>query len=260
MPRFTANIDLMFTELDFMDRFAEAAAWGFEEVEILNPHAHDTDGIVRSAKAAGVGVTLMNTPIPDMKNGDRGAGADHTTRERSEREAKQSVETAAALGAKGIHVMAGLADPSSSKAQDAFVRHVQFIADLADEHGIMAMVEPLNPVDFPGYFLNDVYQALALKDRIARPNCFLQFDFYHNQIIHGDVIRLYRACFDQIGHIQIANPPDRNEPGCGELDYRFIFDEIDRSGWTEVVSLEYRPSETTAKSLDWGAPYGIERR
>jgi hydroxypyruvate isomerase len=260
MPRFTANIDLMFTELEFMDRFAEAAAWGFEEVEILNPHVHDTNELIQSARSAGVGVTLINTPIPDMPNGDRGAGVDHTTRERSEREARQTVEIAAALGAKGMHVMAGMADPASRSAQDAFVRHVQFIADLADEHGILAMLEPLNPVDFPGYFLNDVYQALVLKDRIARPNVLLQFDFYHNQIIHGDVIRLYRACYDQIGHIQIANPPDRREPGVGELDYRFIFDEIDSSGWNEVVSLEYRPSETTAESLGWGAAYGIEKR
>jgi len=259
MPRFTSNIDLMFTELDFMDRFAEAAAWGFEEVEILNPHAHDPGAIVQARDAAGVGVTLINTPIPAMKDSDRGAGVDDTTRERSEREARQTVEAAAALGAKGIHVMAGIADPASRMAQDAFVRHVQFIADLADEHGIMAMLEPLNPVDFPGYFLNDVYQALALRDRIARPNVFLQFDFYHNQIIHGDVIRLYRACFDQIGHIQIANPPDRHEPGSGELDYRFIFDEIDRSGWNEVVSLEYRPSATTSESLAWAADYGITR-
>lgn len=259
MPRFSANIDLLFTEHAFLDRFAAASGWNFPEVEILNPHAHDPAAMRAAAEAAGVEVTLVNTPIPKMKEGDRGAGVDPSTRERSQAEAHQTVDAAAAIGAKRIHVMAGLADPASAAAQDAFVEHVRFIADLADEHGILVMLEPLNPLDFPGYFLNDVYQALALRDRIARPNVFLQFDFYHNQIIHGDVLRLFRACFDQIGHIQIANPPDRREPGVGELDYRFILEEVDASGYDGPVSLEYRPSRDTGSSLAWAEAYGIRR-
>ncbi|WP_416899404.1 MAG: hydroxypyruvate isomerase family protein [Minwuia sp.] len=256
MPRFSANIDLMFTERPFMERFAAAAAWGFPEVEILNPHAHDTADIVAAAKAAGVRVTLINTPIPRMADGDRGAGVDLATAKRSEDEARQTVETAAALGVMGIHVMAGLADRGDATAEAAFVDHVRRVADLAAPHGIRAMLEPLNPVDFPGYFLNDVDQALRLRDRIARDNVWLQFDFYHFQIIHGDVVRLYRQHVADAGHIQIANPPDRREPGAGELDYRFIFDVIDESGWTAPVSLEYRPSTTTEESLRWAADYG----
>ncbi|WP_417518682.1 hydroxypyruvate isomerase family protein [Minwuia sp.] len=256
MPRFSANIDLMFTELPFMARFAAAASYGFSEVEILNPHAHDGDRIAGAAAAAGVGVTLINTPIPRMGEGDRGAGVDPATRARSEHEARQTVEMAARLGVRGIHVMAGLAESDDPVASDAFVQHVRTLADLAAVHGIRAMLEPLNPVNFPGYFLNDVDQALRLRDRIARENVWLQFDFYHNQIIHGDVTRLYRRCFDDIGHIQIANPPDRHEPGAGEMDFDFIFGLIDDSGWPEMVSLEYRPSTTTAESLKWADKYG----
>ena len=258
--RFSANIDLMFTERPFMERFAAAASWGFPEVEILNPHAHDAAEIAAAARTAGVGVTLINTPIPDMRNGDRGAGVDPATRERSEREARQTVETASALGVGGIHVMAGLADSEDAVAQSAFVDHVRRVADLAAPHGIRANLEPLNPVDFPGYFLNDVDQALRLRDRIARENVWLQFDFYHFQIIHGDVTRLWRRHVADAGHVQIANPPDRREPGTGELDYRFIFDEIAGAGWDAPVSLEYRPSTSTGESLRWAADYGYAPR
>jgi hydroxypyruvate isomerase len=257
MPRFAANIDMLFTELPFAERFGAARGHGFSAVEILDPHAPGAAAVAGAASEAQVEVVLVNTPIPRMKEGDRGAGIDPAAAARSESEAARTVDIARAVGAGGIHVMAGLADADDGAAASAFADHVRRVADLGAPHGIRAMLEPLNPVDFPGYFLNDPDQALRLRDRIARDNVWLQFDFYHLQIIRGDVVRLFRRLFADIGHIQIANPPDRREPGAGELDFRYIFDAIDELGWDRPVSLEYRPSTTTAESLRWAAAFGI---
>ena len=257
MPRFAVNIDMLFTELPFLDRFAAAAAWGFREVEILRPFLHDPAAMAQAASDAGVEVILFNTPIPDMPNGDRGGNLEPAGSARFAAEADQVIAMAQALGAGRLHFMAGLGDPDDRATQENLIRNMQAMADRAAPIGLTPLLEPLNTHDFPGYFLNTSGQALDLLDRVGRDNVALQFDFHHLQIMEGDVTRLFRRLLPRIGHIQIANPPDRHEPGVGELDFRHIFDLIDESGYDGPVSLEYRASTTTEESLAWAVDYGI---
>ncbi len=259
MPRFAANIDLMFTEEPFLQRFAAAAAYGFRAVEILNPHVHDGDAMVAAARAADVQVLLINTPIPDMPGADKGAGVVPGAKQRFAREAEQSVAIASKLGAGRIHTMAGLADPDDPIAADCFVDNVRLMADLAAAKGITSMLEPLNNRDFPGYFLNHTDQAMDLMARIDRPNVQLQYDFFHNQVMGGDVCRRFLELLPRIGHVQIANAPARHEPGVGEQNYDYIFGVIDDSDYDGWTSLEYRPSTTTDESLRWAEKYGHAR-
>lgn len=257
MPRFSANIDMLFTELPFLERFGAAAAHGFTEVEILNPHVHDREAMRGELRRHGLEVTLINTPIPQMAAGDRGAAVDPAATERFLDEARRTLSLARYLEAPRVHVLAGLSEPDDAAAADAFTGHVQRMADMAAESGIRLMLEPINTRDIPGYFLRTVDQALHLLDRVGRGNVFLQFDAYHVQVMSGDVTTRFRAAFDRIGHVQIANPPDRHEPGRGELDFAYFFEQVDALGYEGRVSLEYRPSTTTAESLAWGRPWGL---
>ncbi|PJK31633.1 hydroxypyruvate isomerase family protein [Minwuia thermotolerans] len=257
MPRFSANIDMLFTELPFLERFEAAAAHGFTEVEILNPHIHDREAMRAERDRHGLGITLINMPIPRMADGDRGAAVDPAATERFLEEAERTLDLARFLEAPRVHVLAGRAEPGDAAAEAAFVEHVQRAAAMAADAGVRLMLEPINTRDIPGYFLRTVDQALRILDRVGRDNVFLQFDAYHVQVMSGDIVHRFRAAFDRIGHVQIANPPDRHEPGRGEIDFAFFFEQVDALGYDGRVSLEYRPATTTSESLAWGAPWGL---
>lgn len=257
MPRFSANIDMLFTELPFMERFGAAAAHGFAEVEILDPHVHDREAMRDELRRHGLGLTLINTPIPRMAEGDRGAAVDAAATQRFLDEAERTLALARYLEAPRVHVLAGRAEPGDSGAEDAFVDHLKRMSAMAIDGGIQLMLEPINTRDIPGYFLRTVDQALRVLDRIGSDNVRLQFDAYHVQIMSGDVTSRFRSAFDRIGHVQIANPPDRHEPGRGELDFGWFFEQVDALGYEGRVSLEYRPSTTTGESLAWGASWGL---
>lgn len=255
MPRFAANLTMMFNEVDFLDRFAAAAAAGVKAVEFLFPYEHPAEEIRRRADAAGVEIVLFNLPPGDWAAGDRGIAV---FPERAE-EFSASVETAlayaAALSVPRLHMMAGIASADDSLARHRYCRALTEAAAAAAHHDIDVLIEPLNKRDMPGYFLDDFALAAEIVAEIDRPNVKLQFDIYHRQILHGDVVSALRQYAPMIGHIQVASVPRRHEPGTGELDDAHLFAMLDEMGYPGHVGCEYRPERTTGEGLLWMRPY-----
>ncbi len=251
MPRFAANLSMMFTELPFMDRFAAAAGAGFDAVEFLFPYDFDATAIAGQLRTHGLTQALFNLPPGDWAAGERGLAALPGRVADFHASVTVALHYAAVIGVDRVHMMAGLADRADPLAQTAYRASLLHLCDQAAQTGLTVVIEPINPRDMPGYFLNDFNQAADLIADLARPNLLLQFDIYHRQIIHGDVLTGLRRLMPVIGHIQIAAVPLRHEPGTGELDDARILHEIDRLGYTGFVGCEYRPAGDTVAGLGW---------
>lgn len=255
MPRFAANLSMMFTEWPFLDRFAAAAEAGFGAVEFLFPYDHPAEAIAERLKAAGLVQALFNGPPGDWAKGERGLAALPDRRAEFDASIETALRYAAVIGVPSLHIMAGNAPVEAAVHREAFEAAILSAVDRAAAQGLTIVIEPINRRDMPAYFLNDFTYAAALVRRLGRPNLKLQFDIYHRQILHGDVIRGLEAMIDIIGHVQIASVPERHEPGTGELDDRRLFDVLDRLGYTAYVGCEYRPAAGTLEGLGWFAPF-----
>ncbi|MET0444877.1 2-oxo-tetronate isomerase [Tardiphaga sp.] len=255
MPRFAANLSMMFNEHPFLDRFDAAANAGFTAVEFLFPYEHKPEDVALRLKRNGLKQVLFNLPPGDWNAGEKGFAA----RPDKFDDLRQSLHTALpyaeATGVRRLHMMAGIADRNDPAAVDAFKKSVEWAADFLGDHGIDVVIEPINGRDVPGYFLNDFMFARDIINELAIPNLGLQFDIYHCQILHGDVTMRLREMMPLIGHIQIASVPSRNEPAGEELNYPFLFAELDRLGYENYVGCEYRPAGDTVAGLDWFKPY-----
>lgn len=251
MPRFAANLSMMFTEWAFLDRFAAAADAGFTAVEYLFPYDHHPDQIAGKLSAAGLTQALFNLPPGDWSAGERGLAAC------PERQAafRDALETAlpyiAATNVRRLHAMSGCADPAKPRARDIYLENLCWAADILAGHDVELLIEPINPRDMPGYFMRDFGLAHDILSAANRPNLRLQFDIYHRQILHGDVTTALRDLMPLIGHIQIAGVPHRHEPDFGELNYAFLFEEIDRLNYQGFIGCEYRPRAGTIAGLAW---------
>ncbi|MGJ4942659.1 2-oxo-tetronate isomerase [Bradyrhizobium sp. HKCCYLS1011] len=255
MPRFAANLTMMFTEHPFLDRFAAAANAGFTAVEFLFPYAHPAEDVGRRLRDNGLTQALFNLPPGDWDAGEKGFAA---LPDRFD-DLKASLETALpyaqATGVKRVHLMAGIASRGDAKAVEAFYKSVAWAAEFFSPHGLDVVIEPINSRNVPGYFLNDFTFARDLIRELKISNLKLQFDIYHCQIIHGDVTMRLREMMDIIGHVQIASIPSRHEPDDEELNYPFLFAELDRLGYAGFVGCEYNPRGRTEEGLGWFAPY-----
>lgn len=248
MPRFAANISLLFAELPYLDRFKAAADAGFKAVEILFPYDLAAKETRRALMTNGLDLVLINAPPPNYTGGQPGYAAVPGGEGRFQSDIRRVLRYAEALKPGLIHVMAGYA--SGADAQDCFVRNLQWAADFAPHQQFT--IEPLNPVSQPGYFLNDYDLAAACLDRIDRPNVGLQFDSFHARMIHGDAQAVWDRFRGRIVHVQIGSAPDRSEPGRDETDFPALFAAIDDSGYDGWVSAEYTPStRRTDASLHW---------
>lgn len=247
MPKFAANISLLFKELPFLDRFAAAADHGFAGVEVLFPYDDAVTQMTRRLTMGGLEMVLINCPPPNWAGGERGFAAVPGQTERFRHDFKRAVRFAQALGAQHLHVMAGKA--TGLVARTTFVENLRWAASEAPKMSLT--IEPLNGTDMPGYFLNDFDQAAEILDEVKAANVNLQFDMYHAQMITGDG----RAVWDTHGvravHVQVASTPDRREPVKGEIDYPAFFAALDESGYTGWVSAEYMPEGDTRKTLAW---------
>lgn len=259
MPRFAANLSMMFNEWDFLDRFDAAADAGFDAVEFLFPYEHSPDAIGERLHRNGLTQALFNMPPGNWEAGERGFAALPDRFSDFQKSIQTALPYAAATGVKRLHMMAGIADRHDRQAVSSFRRAVSWSADALSKHGIDVVIEPINPRDVPGYFLNDFDFACGLIDSMNLPNLKLQFDIYHRQIVHGDVTMALRSMMPMIGHIQIASVPSRHEPAGEELNYPFLFDELDRLGYRGFVGCEYRPQGKTLDGLKWFAPYGRKK-
>jgi hydroxypyruvate isomerase len=251
MPRFAANLTWLFTEYDLLDRFDAAAECGFDAVEVLFPYDHSAEAIAERLRRNKLIMALINAPPGNAGAGERGLAA-LTDRVGDFRDSLVvGAHYAEATAARRLHVMAGIAPTKDARATTTYRDNVAFAADYFAPRGIEVMIEPINGRDVPGYFLQDFDAAVRLIQDLARPNLKLQFDIYHRQILHGDVTMALRRLMPLIGHIQVASVPGRNEPEGEELNYPFLFEEIDRLGYRGFVGCEYRPRGGTREGLGW---------
>jgi hydroxypyruvate isomerase len=251
MPKFAANLTMMFNEWDFLDRFTAAADAGFTAVEFLFPYAYEPDEIATRLQRHALTQALFNLPPGDWAAGERGVAALPDRAEEFRGSVATALRYAEATGAKRLHVMSGNADRRDPQKAKAYEDALRYACDAAEPEGLDVVIEPINGRDMPGYFLNDFLYAVEKIGSLGRPNLKLQYDVYHRQILHGDVLKSLEALLPLIGHIQIAAVPDRNEPGTGELDDARIFRRIDQLGYAGFVGGEYRPANGTLAGLSW---------
>jgi hydroxypyruvate isomerase len=251
MPHFAANLSMMFTEVGFLDRFSAAAHAGFDAVEYLFPYAFSADDIAQRLQKFGLTQALFNLPPGNWEAGERGLAALPGRQEEFRASVTAALAYAAATGVKRLHVMSGVADRTDRAALATYGLSLAYLCDKAGEAGLDVLIEPINPRDMPGYFLNDFRFAADLIANLGHANLKLQFDIYHRQIIHGDVLVGLQAMMPMIGHVQIAAVPLRHEPGTGELDDVRILLELDRLGYDGFVGCEYRPAGSTLDGLGW---------
>lgn len=257
MPRLAANISYLFTEIDFLDRFAAAADAGFSAVEWHFPYGNDKHDLAQRLADYGLSCVLFNLPPGDWRGGERGIACLPERVAEFEDGVGLAIDYAKALGCRRINCLAGVAPDGvdSNKLRDTFVSNLRYAAALTAEAGITLLIEPINNRDIPGFYLNYSKQALSIIGAVAAENLMLQYDVYHMRIMEGDLAVTIEASLDRIGHIQIADVPGRHEPGTGDIDYPALFDLIDRTGYTGWVGCEYIPATTTAEGLGWAKPY-----
>ncbi|MFT4066777.1 2-oxo-tetronate isomerase [Paraburkholderia sp.] len=261
MPKFAANLTMMYTEHAFLDRFAAAAKDGFEAVEFLFPYEFPAAEIKARLTDNGLTQALFNAPPGDWAAGERGIASLPGREEEFRQSVRKALEYAAILGNSKLHVMAGLIAPGQPRDRHLAVyqRNLEYAAKAALPHDITIVIEPINTRDIPGFFLNRQDDAQTICGEIGAPNLRVQFDIYHCQIVEGDIsTKLERDMVRPgagIGHIQIAGVPERHEPDLGELNYPHLFELIDSLGYSGWIGCEYRPKADTSEGLDWLRPY-----
>lgn len=251
MPRFAANLTMMFQEFAFMDRFAAAAAADFDAVEFLFPYDFEMAQIARSLQDNQLTQALFNLPPGDWAAGDRGLAALPGRKLEFRDSVATALRYAGATGVGRVHVMSGIARCDDPQAGACYRESLAYLCDHAGQAGLDVLIEPINARDMPGYFLNDFNYAADLIADLGAANLKLQFDIYHRQIIHGDVLTGLKTLMPIIGHVQIAAVPLRNEPGTGELDDLRILTALDALGYNGFVGCEYRPAGGTVAGLGW---------
>lgn len=251
MPRFAANLTMMFNEHPFLDRFDAAADAGFEAVEFLFPYEAPPEAVAERVRRNNLTVALFNMPPGDWAAGERGMAALPERLADLKNGLAQALEYAAATGVGRLHLMAGIASAGDAKAAAAYRDAVRHCAAELQRHGLDLVLEPINGRDMPGYFLNDFNTAERLIADLGMPNLKLQFDLYHRQIMHGDLTIALRRMLPIIGHIQVASVPERHEPEGGEVNWPFLFEDLDRLAYPGFVGCEYRPRAGTREGLGW---------
>jgi hydroxypyruvate isomerase len=256
VPRFAANLTMMFTEVPFLQRFAAAGRAGFDAVEFLFPYEHPADEVAEAARDAGVEIVLFNMPPGDWSAGDRGIASLLPRAGEFTAGVRKTLEYSRRLGVPRVHMMAGLASSADAAAQARYRDALTEAADAFAADGVTVLIEPINRRDMPGYFLDDFDRAAAIIANLERPNIALQFDIYHRQILHGDVATALERLLPIVGHVQVASVPLRHEPGSGELNDGYLFALLDRLGYSGFVGCEYRPAAGTAAGLGWFSGLG----
>jgi hydroxypyruvate isomerase len=254
MPRFAANLGHLFTERPLLERFGAAAAAGFTAVELQFPYDVAPAAVTAELQRHSLTQLGVNTPqCPEF-----GLAA-LPGRERDwEAAFKRALDYVVAIGGRAIHCMAGVVPVEQRPAAEkVFIGNLTRAADAAGKANITLLIEPINPRDRPGYFLSHVEHAADLVGKIGAPNVRIQFDFYHIQIVGGDLIKRFEKYLPVVGHVQIAAVPTRHEPDEGEINYPALFETIGRLGYAGFIGCEYKPRTRTEDGLGWAKPYGV---
>jgi len=257
MPKFCANLTLLWNELDFLDRFAAAAKAGFTGVEYLFPYDYDKNALAEQLAQHKLTQVLHNLPAGDWAKGERGIGCRPDRVGEFQDGVGRAIEYAVALGCKQLNCLAGVAPQgvATERLRETFVSNLKFAALQLKQAGIRLLIEPINTRDIPGFFLNHTAQALDLIAEVGSDNLYLQYDIYHMQVMEGDLAHTIEAHLKLIPHMQLADNPGRNEPGTGEINYPFLFQHIDRIGYVGWIGCEYNPRAATDAGLAWVKPY-----
>jgi hydroxypyruvate isomerase len=253
MPRFAANLTMLFNEVPFLDRFERAAKAGFDAAEFLFPYAYPTADIKARLDDNGLALALHNLPAGDWDAGERGIACLPGRRAEFRDGVGRAIDCGAALGVKQLNCLAGKrpADVSHEKADDTFVENLAYAAGALRKAGLKLLIEPINTFDIPGFHLSRTQQALAIIDRVGADNLFVQYDIYHAQRMEGELAATLERHLPRIAHVQLADNPGRHEPGTGEINYSFLFAHLDRIGYRGFVGCEYKPAGATEEGLGW---------
>lgn len=253
MPRFAANLTMLFTEVPFLDRFERAARAGFQAVEFLFPYAHPAEEIRRRLDEHRLALVLHNLPAGDWDAGERGIACLPDRVDEFRAGVATAITCAKALGVAQLNCLAGKAPAGADPAllHRTLVANLRFAADALRRADLKLLVEPINTFDIPGFFVNRTAQALAIIDEVGADNLFLQYDLYHAQRMEGELAATLEKHLARIAHVQLADNPGRHEPGSGEINYPFIFAHLDRIGYRGWVGCEYKPATTTEAGLQW---------
>ncbi|MFM1927686.1 MAG: hydroxypyruvate isomerase [Pseudomonadota bacterium] len=253
MPKFAANLTMLFNEVPFMDRFEQAAQAGFEAVEFLFPYDYAADDILAKLKGNKLALVLHNLPAGDWAAGERGIACHPNRVDEFRAGVAKAISYAKVLEVGQLNCLAGkLPDGvSAQQAHAVFVENLRFASGELKKAGLRLLIEPINTFDIPGFFLSRTDQALAILKEVGADNLFIQYDIYHAQRMEGEISATLRERLPQIGHLQLADNPGRNEPGTGELNYAFLFKHIDAIGYTGWIGCEYKPKAATVDGLGW---------
>ena len=259
MPRFAANLSMLFTEVPFLDRFARAAQAGFQAVEFLFPYAYEPAEIRQRLDQHGLTLVLHNLPAGDWEAGDRGIACDPARVAEFRAGVDTAIRYARALGVFQLNCLIGKVPPGvdDDTLRRTVVDNLRHAAAQLREAGLRLLIEPINPFDIPGFYLTRTDQALALLDEVGASNALVQYDIYHAQRVEGELAGTLQRHLSRIGHIQLADNPGRHEPGSGEIHYGWLLPYIDRIGYAGWIGCEYKPAATTAAGLGWRRALGV---
>ena len=253
MPKFAANLTMLFNEVPFLDRFERAAKAGFEAVEFLFPYAFAAADIKARLDANHLTLVLHNLPAGDWDAGERGIACLPGREDEFRAGVRKAIEYAKALGVPQLNCLAGKAPVGVDEAllRKTFVANLKFAAAELNKAGLRLLIEPINTFDIPGFYLSRTTQALDILDQVGAANAFVQYDIYHAQRMEGELAATMQKQLARIGHIQLADNPGRNEPGTGEINYPFLFAHLDRIGYAGWIGCEYKPKGETGAGLGW---------
>jgi len=253
MPKFAANLTMLFNEVPFLERFAAAKAAGFTAVEYLFPYAYDKNELASLLKTHGLQQVLHNLPAGNWDAGERGISCHPDRVEEFRAGVDKAIEYATALGCPQVNCLAGKvpAGVTREQAHATFVANLKFAAEKLKKAGLKLLIEPINSYDIPGFFLNYTAQAAAILDEVGSDNLYIQYDLYHAQRMEGELAATVQKHLARIAHVQLADNPGRNEPGTGEMNYPFLFRHLDAIGYSGWIGCEYKPKTTTVEGLGW---------
>lgn len=244
---------MLYNELDFMDRFAAAASDGFEGVEYLFPYSYAKADLADRLKSAGLAQVLFNLPAGDWAAGERGIACHPDRTDEFRKGVATAIDYATALGCTQVNCLAGKvpAGVTNEAAKSTFVDNLRYAAPELERAGVTLLIEPINTYDIPGFFLSGTPRSLSIMEEVGSPNLKLQYDIYHMQRTEGELGATFAKNVARIAHVQVADNPGRHEPGTGEINYPYLFEQIDGSGYAGWVGCEYVPLAKTSDGLGW---------
>jgi hydroxypyruvate isomerase len=259
MVRLAANLTMLYNEVDFLDRFAAAATSGFTAVEYLFPYTYPKEQLAERLQQHGLRQVLYNLPAGDWGKGERGIACLPDRVAEFQDGVGKAIEYARALGCSRVNCLAGIAPArvERDKIRETFVSNLRFAATELKAAAIKLLIEPINTFDISGFFLTRTQQALEVIRDVGSDNLYLQYDIYHMQRMEGELANTIKAHLPQVAHMQLADNPGRNEPGTGEINYRFLLGFIDAIGYDGWIGCEYKPKAGTLAGLGWRSAHGL---